>query len=146
MAFVEMIPSRIYVGGRISSSDWKFIEKNITAIVNLRTKPDNPPFDFSSRVMIWSPITIWVAPSIEWVDNLMKSINLLYDQGHHILIHDTFGIQRLGFVITAFYMQRFRLTKDQALYTVRLKKSDIEPTENYMELLSRYETFLNIRS
>jgi protein-tyrosine phosphatase len=142
MSFVEMIPGRLYIGGRITSQDWGFIHGNISAIVNLRTKPDRPPFDFSNRMMIWVPLIIQVAPSLEWVDNLMNRLNHLMDQGHRILIHDTLGIQRLGFVITAFYMQRFHLSRDQALYLVRQKKSDIQPTDNYMELLTQYERFL----
>ena len=56
MSFVEMIPERLYIGGKISSDDWDFIQNNITAIVNLRTKPDRPPFDFSGRMMIWAPL------------------------------------------------------------------------------------------
>ena len=144
MDFVEMIPGRLYIGGRISSDDWGFVQRNISAIVNLRTKPDRPPFDFSRRIMIWVPITIWVAPSLEWVDNLMKQLNQLFDQGHQILIHDTLGIQRLGFVITAFYMQKYRLNREEALYIVKQKKPDIKPTENYMEMLTQYEKYLNL--
>lgn len=144
LSFVEMIPGRLYVGGRISSDDWIFVQRNITAIINLRTTPDRPPFDFSQRIMIWAPITILVAPSVEWVDNLMKQINKLFDQGHRILIHDRLGIQRLGFVITAFFMQRFRLNSEQALRMVRQKKPDIQPTPNYMILLKQYEKFLGI--
>jgi len=139
-----MIPGRLYIGGRISSDDWGFVQRNISAIVNLRTKPDRPPFDFSRRIMIWVPITIWVAPSLEWVDNLMKQLNQLFDQGHQILIHDTLGIQRLGFVITAFYMQKYRLNREEALYIVKQKKPDIKPTENYMEMLTQYEKYLNL--
>jgi len=144
LRFIEVIPGRLYIGGRISSEDWSIIQRNITAIINLRTKPDQPPFDFSERIMIWVPITIQVAPSIQWVDNLMKQLNILFDQGHRILIHDTLGIQRLGFVITAFFMQRFRINREQALHMVRQKKPDIQPTTNYMELLTKYEKFLNV--
>lgn len=139
-----MIPGRLYIGGKISNEDWIFIQSNISAIVNLRTKPDRPPFDFSNRIMIWTPITISVAPSLEWVNNLMNQLNQLFDQGHRILIHDTLGIQRLGFVIATFYMQKFRLNSEQALYMVRQKKPDIKPTENYMVLLSQYQKYLNI--
>ena len=139
-----MIPGRLYVGGEISNADWRFIESNISAMVNLRTKPDYPPFNFTNRIMIWRPITISAAPTLEWLNNLMIEINALFDQGHRILIHDTFGIQRLGFVIAAFYMQRFRLNSEHALYAVRQKKPDIKPTENYLALLSQYQHFLNI--
>ena len=55
----------------------------------------------------------------------MEHLNPLMESGHRILIHDTIGKERLGFVITAFYMQKYRLLRDQALYTVRQKKSDL---------------------
>lgn len=144
LSITEMIPGRIYVGGRISPEDWRFIGQHINAIVNLRTKPDRPPFDFSHRVMIWMPITIKVTPSITWVENLMAHINLLVKQGYSILIHDTYGYQRLGFVITAYYMQRFRMNREQALNTVQKIKPNIQPTVNYMELLARYENHLGL--
>ncbi|MBT2681268.1 dual specificity protein phosphatase family protein [Bacillus sp. ISL-35] len=144
MSFTEMIPGRLYVGGRISSEDWRFIDQHINAIVNLRTKPDRPPFDFTNRVMIWTPITIKVTPSIAWVENLMAHINLLDKQGYSILIHDTYGYQRLGFIIAAYYMQRFRMNRKQALSAVQKIKPDIQPTANYLELLARYEKHLGL--
>jgi protein-tyrosine phosphatase len=142
MSFVEMIPKRLYIGGKILFDDWDFIKNNITAIVNLRTKPDQPPFDFSGRIMIWAPLNVKVAPTLEWVIRLMKRLNRLMESGHSILIHDTIGKERLGFVITAFYMQKYRLLRDQALYTVRQKKSDIKPPAHYMRLLLQYENYL----
>jgi len=142
MTLVEMIPGRVYIGGQLKPGDWLFIQHNINVVVNLRTKPNHPPFDFTKRFMIWSPITIREAPSIQWVDQLMKQINIFFNQGYRIVIHDTLGIQRLGFVIAAFYMQRFQLTSIQALTMVRQKKADLKPTDNYMDLLGRYEKFL----
>jgi protein-tyrosine phosphatase len=142
MSFVEMIPERLYIGGKISSDDWDFIQNNITAVVNLRTKPDRPPFDFSGRMMIWAPLNVQAAPTLEWVVRLMEHLNRLMESGQRILIHDTIGKERLGFVITAFYMQKYRLLRDQALYTVRQKKSDIKPPAHYMSLLLQYENYL----
>jgi protein-tyrosine phosphatase len=144
MSFVEMIPKRLYIGGKISSADWNFVQNNITAIVNLRTKPDQPPFDFSGRVMIWAPLNVRVAPTLEWVLRLMKQLNHLIEVNHRILIHDTIGKERLGFVITAFYMQRYRLKRDQALRKVRQLKSNIKPPADYMRLLHQYEKYLGL--
>jgi hypothetical protein len=62
MSIVEMIPGRLYIGGRISHSDWGFIQKHISTIINLRLKPDQPLFDFSNRIMIWAPFTLSVTP------------------------------------------------------------------------------------
>jgi protein-tyrosine phosphatase len=143
MSFVEMIPESLYIGGRVSSADWNFIYNNITAIVNLRTKQDRPPFDFSGRIMIWAPLNVKVAPTLEWVIRLMKQLNRLMELGHRILIHDTIGKERLGFVITAFYMQKYHLLRDQALFTIRQMKSDIKPPADYMKLLLQYEKYLD---
>ncbi|PAE24876.1 hypothetical protein CHI10_10230 [Bacillus sp. 7894-2] len=142
MSFIEMIPKRLYIGGKISSADWDFIKKNITAIVNLRTKPDQPPFDFFGRIMIWAPLNVRVAPTIEWVLRLMKQLNHLMELKHRILIHDTIGKERLGFVITAFYMQRYGLKHDSALKIVKQLKPDIKPPADYMRLLVQYEKHL----
>ncbi|AXN40715.1 hypothetical protein DTO10_21610 [Peribacillus butanolivorans] len=65
-------------------------------------------------------------------------------KGYRILIHDTLGKQRLGFIITAFYMQKYRLNREEALYLVKQKKPDIKPTENYLQLLTQYEKYLNL--
>ncbi|MFC4803214.1 dual specificity protein phosphatase family protein [Neobacillus sp. GCM10023253] len=145
MNHIEMIPGRLYAGGSISSDDWNFVKRKISAIVNLRITPDQPEFDFSRRVMIWSPIFLWVKPSVEWLDNLMKQINKLVDRGHRVLIHCRFGIHRTGFILTAFYMYRYRLDREQALRKVRRKKPDVAPPPIYMEVLSKYEKFLGIK-
>ena len=79
MSFVEMIPERLYIGGKISSDDWDFIQNNITAILNLRTKPDRPPLDLSGRMMIWAPLNVRVAPTLEWVVRLMEHLNRLME-------------------------------------------------------------------
>ncbi|UZJ79617.1 dual specificity protein phosphatase family protein [Fictibacillus sp. KU28468] len=139
---VEMIPGKLYIGGLIRSEDWGFIQQNITAIINLRTTPDDPPFDFSGRVMIWAPLTVYYAPDIPWVVKMMNQMNQLLDSGYRILVHDTAGYQRLGFFITAFFMQRFNLEHDQALAMVRQRKPDLDPPPNYMELLKTYGVYL----
>ncbi|WP_235860388.1 dual specificity protein phosphatase family protein [Rossellomorea aquimaris] len=141
----EMIRGRLYINGKLSAEDWAFVEKHIAAIVNLRTKPDVPPFNFSHRFMIWTPVTIQKEPDIRWVDTLMAQVNHLFDGGYPILIHDTIGVQRLGFVIAAFYMYRFRLSSKDALASVRQKKGDLEPTPNYLKLLDDYQLHLGIR-
>ncbi|MCF6800473.1 dual specificity protein phosphatase family protein [Bacillus sp. ET1] len=143
MSMVEMMPGQLYIGGKILNADLEFIYKHITAIINLRIKPDYLPFDFThNRIMIWTPLTVSSTPGLKWTIEMTELINNLIDSGYTVLIHDTIGIQRLGFVITAFYMQRFNLNRDQALSVVRQKKPNIDPPNNYMDLLSEFETYL----
>ncbi|MEH7263298.1 dual specificity protein phosphatase family protein, partial [Priestia megaterium] len=142
MNMVEMIPERLYIGGKILNNELEFIYKYITAIINLRTIPDQLPIDFNHKIMIWTPLTVSSTPGLEWTIKITKLINRLIDSGHNILLHDTIGIQRLGFVITAFYMQHFNLSRDYALSLIRQKKPNINPPSNYMNLLSEFEIYL----
>jgi len=137
-----MISGRLYIGGRIRKFDWNFIYSHISAIINLQLKQDQPPFDFSHRIMIWAPLTLSSPPSLQWIMDMTNLISNLIDSGYSVLLHDTAGIQRLGFVITAFYMQRFSLGRDQALSVIRQRKPDINPPENYMNLLAQFEVYL----
>jgi hypothetical protein len=73
---------------------------------------------------------------------MTKLISDLIDSKHIAFLHDTIGIQRLGFVITAFYMYHFNLTRDQDLSVVRQKKPNINPPKNYINLLSEFEATL----
>ncbi len=139
-----MIPKRLYIGGRISSNDWLFVHDNISAVINLQTLPDRPPFDFSNRVMIWTPLYVWTVPTIDWLDRLITQIMDLFRQGHRILIHCRFGIHRLGFVTTAFYMKQFGLTSEEALAAVKEKRPIVNPPEHYRQVLKQYEQFLNV--
>ncbi len=92
--------------------------------------------------MIWAPLTLSAPPGLSWTIKMTKQINDLINSGHSVLMHDTLGIQRLGFVITAFYMQRYCLSRDQAIAWVRQKKPDIDPPANYMVLLSKFENYV----
>lgn len=143
MRFVEMIPKQLYIGGKIKASDLNFIYNNVTAIINLRTIPDQLPYQFNHLTMIWTPLTISSTPGIEWTIEMTQLIKKLIESEHTILLHDTIGIQRLGFVITAFYMKYFNLSRDQALWFIREKKPDIDPPPNYMHLLSEFEGYLS---
>ncbi|WCK56580.1 dual specificity protein phosphatase [Aneurinibacillus sp. Ricciae_BoGa-3] len=142
MSMVEMIPQRLYVGGKISDQDWEFIQENITAIVNLRTKPDNPPFPFQNRVMLWLPLTVSQTPNLEWLIAVMHQISTLFNSGHSMLIHCRLGMHRSGFIVTAFYMERYGLGRYEALELAKQRKPDLNPPPNYMGLLARYEAFL----
>lgn len=142
MSMVEMIPQRLYVGGRISKDDWRFIQKNITVIINLRTKPDMLPFDLRNKIMIWAPLNVMKAPNLNWTIPFIYRINTLFDSGHRILIHCLLGRERSGFVITAFFMQKFGLSRDEALKLARRRKPNLTPPRHYMLLLSQYEDYL----
>ncbi len=137
-----MIPGRMYISGSLNDEGWRFIQQHINVVINLRTNPDVPSVESQHTTYYWFPLTIWVTPSLEWTIQFIELIHDLFNKRQRILIHDRFGIQRLGFAITAFFMRYFHLRRDEALKMVRQYKQDIEPTPNYMDLLLEYERYL----
>lgn len=141
MAIVEFLP-RLYGGGHLDDRGWQFIREHVNVVINIREKRDEPPFDFSNGILIHKPLKNDEPPKLPWVVEMMRTMNALLATGHVLYVHDTAGRNRLGFILTAFYMQRFRCTRDVALREMRKKKSDLKPNRKYMQLLSDYETYL----
>jgi protein-tyrosine phosphatase len=142
MNIVSIIPNQLYAGGKLDSTGWAFVAQYIDAVLNVRTYQDKPPFDFTGRKLLWTPILDKVPPNLNWVISLVKLMNVLLDTGHVMYVHDTAGINRLGFILTAYYMQRYGYNRDTALYILRHKKPDLNPNPGYMALLSIYEDYL----
>lgn len=57
-------------------------------------------------------------------------------------VHCTEGMSRSTTLVTAYLMNRYRLTKEQALEYVARKRSIIEPKEPFHRLLEAYESLL----
>ncbi|TCS96573.1 protein-tyrosine phosphatase family protein [Hazenella coriacea] len=146
MSIIEMIPDQLYASGRIRQKDWAYIDRHIDAIINLRLIPDQPPFSHHPILLIWAPLMMWPAPSLQWLVQLMNQMNTLIDSGYRVLAHCHLGMHRLGFVLTAYYMQRFKLTCSEALAAVRTKKRNVDPPVYFLELLREYEKYLGIQS
>lgn len=144
MDVVEMIPKQLYAGGKPNAETWAFIQGNVSAILNVRDIQDSPPFPFYERLLIWAPILDKKAPDLPWVISVTNMANLLLDYGHILYIHDTAGINRLGFILTALFMRRFGCSLTRALYEVQQKKADTNPRPWYIALLRQYEAYLSI--
>lgn len=144
MSISEMIPGRIYASGTIKHQDWDIInQKNINAIVNLRVIPDLIPIESFNRItMLWAPLSPLVQPSIDWLLQLVHQIDHLYDLGYRILIHCTLGVHRTGLVVTAFYMYKFKLRRDDALQMAKKRRPELHPTSHYLALLKELESYL----
>ncbi|KIL37577.1 hypothetical protein SD71_02915 [Cohnella kolymensis] len=143
MIIVPVIPNRLYAGGKLDQQGWRFIALNVNTVVNLRTVQDHPPFDFTGRLLLWTPILDPVPPSLQWVISVTRLMNGLLDTGNVIYVHDTAGINRLGFILTALFMQRFGYGRDTALTLLRQMKPDLNPNPPYMALLASFEAYLN---
>jgi protein-tyrosine phosphatase len=143
MRIAEIIPNYLYAGGNLDEQGWRFVEEHVTAVINVREPPDIPPFDPTNRLLLlWAPLADKVPPAFEWIIPMMNTMNSLLCSGQVLYVHDTAGINRLGFVLTAYYMQRFGLGRDHALSLLRTKKPDLNPNKDYMRLLGQYEHYL----
>lgn len=143
MEIHEFLP-RLYGGGRLDLDPrcWSFIRSHIDVVVNLRTIPDSPPFDFTGRRLLWMPIRDKRAPDLSWTRDMILLLDHWLDAGHSIYVHDTRGINRLGFMVTAMLMKRCGLPLNRALDQARRIKSNLLPKPWYMELLRQLETHL----
>lgn len=142
MAIVEFLPGTLYGGGHLDEQGWRFIRERVNVILNVREKRDKPPFDFRPRLMLYKPLDNDDPPRFAWLPQTMAQMNQLLNTGHVMYVHDTGGKNRLGFVLTAYYMQRFGLSRDEALRELRKKKSDLAPNKRYMARLAEYEAYL----
>jgi protein-tyrosine phosphatase len=142
MFIAEIIPNLLYGGGTLNDEGWKFIQNRVTAILNISTYPDHPPFDFVGRIYIWAPILDEATPELTWVITLTQQMNVLLTNGWVTYVHDRAGHNRLGFILAAYFMQRYGYSRDQALFMLRLKKPDLAPKAHYMALLARFQDYL----
>jgi hypothetical protein len=142
MAIVEFLPGQLYGGGHLDDKGWRYLHGRVNTILNMQEKSDKPPFDPGHYLLIHKPLDNDDPPRFSWLPETMAQMNQLLGTGHVLYVHDTAGRNRLGFVVTAFYMQRFGLSRDEALRKVREKKSDIKPNKRYMARLAEYEKYL----
>lgn len=145
MSIIEMIPRQLYASGRIAHRDWSYIYRHIDVIINLRLVPDQPPVPQHPILLVWAPLLMWPAPSLQWLIQLMDQMNTWINTGYRVLAHCHLGMHRLGFVLTAYYMQRYKLTRKEALAAVRAKKSNVDPPFYFLQLLDEYEDYLGIK-
>lgn len=143
MEIHEFLPG-LYGGGRLDLDPrcWSFIRSHIDVVVNLRTVPDSPPFDFTGRRLLWVPIRDKQAPDLSWIRDMVLLLDRWLDDGHSIYVHDTGGINRLGFMVTAIMMKRCGLPLNRALDQARRIKPDLHPKPWYMDLLRRLDASL----
>jgi protein-tyrosine phosphatase len=143
MTIATIIPNRLYAGGMLDRAGWEFVAQHIHVVLNLRTVPDFPPFDFTGRSLIWTPILDKVPPDLHWVISVTDLMNVLLNDGNVMYVHDTAGINRLGFILTAIYMLRTGYNRDTALALLRQIKPNLNPNPAYMALLAQFEQYLH---
>ncbi|MEW9670232.1 dual specificity protein phosphatase family protein [Ammoniphilus sp. 3BR4] len=144
MPISEMIPGRLYAGGTIQDQDWAAMgQRNINAVVNLRVIPDIVPTQFTNRItLLWAPLSPLILPSIDWLLQLLHQIDHLYVSGNRVFVHCTLGVHRTGLVITAFYMYKFKMRREEALQMARNKRPELNPPSHYLALLKELESYL----
>lgn len=143
MPIVEFLPGRLYGGGHLDEKGWQFVRhRGINAIINVSDKREKPPANLGNRLIVNKLLDNDDPPKLPWVPETMGLMNQLLGSGHVLYVHDTAGHNRLGFLLTAYYMQRFGLSRDEALRALRQKKADLKPNKKYIALLGDYEAYL----
>lgn len=90
--------------------------------------PDAPP----------APDLAWLRSAVDWIDSQQRAGRITY-------VHCRAGRSRSAMVVTAYLMQRYHLSRDQALQFVREQRPVANPIPAFMTLLCEWERELQVQ-
>lgn len=140
---ITEIETGLTVGG-IRIEDTRLLPDNFETIVNLRRIPIDYRLERKKNLkrVIWSPTTDGECVSLEWLETLVKTIEVTRLGGHRVLIHCMEGKSRGPFVTAAVLMSTYGFTRSKALSKISDLRPIIDPAPVYYSVLDDYETFL----
>jgi hypothetical protein len=106
------------------------------AVLNLCERED----PYHCEIHEWKKIPDGApAPSLDWLRERVKFVNEQRQAGVPIYIHCAAGVSRAGLVTTAYFMQKNKWKRDEALAFVRSKREVVNPNPFFMQLLLEWE-------
>ncbi|TLS35196.1 protein-tyrosine phosphatase family protein [Pseudalkalibacillus caeni] len=142
MPITEIIPNRLYAGSILEDGDWIFVNHRINAILNVSDRQYKIPINFINRILLYAPILDQRSPDLHWLITVINTLQLLLTNGYVVYVHDVAGINRLGFILTAYFMKLQCWPQKEALQFVKKLKPDLAPKPWYIKLLNDYERYL----
>jgi hypothetical protein len=127
----SQIEDGLYLGGILSEPP-----PGTGAVLNLC--PTRDPY--LAKAHRWDPISdAPPAPSIDWLRRQVEFVDEQRRAGRTVFVHCRAGISRGGMVVTAYLMWRDGVSRDDALKTIRAKRSQVNPNPAFMGLLLDWE-------
>ena len=126
-SYSEVLPG-LWVGGQHFLRGVKTMRRQgITAIVNLRTWPNDEDRRRELDHYLWLPTTDHTPPSMEDVQRGIDFIQEQIDAGRQVYVHCRAGVGRAP-TMTAFYLVSKGMTPEEAWTTIRKVRPFIYPT------------------
>lgn len=117
----------------------EFKKLGITSEINLSAeKKETPPEDIESYM--WMPIVDGYAPSEERFDIGTAAINESVENKRTIYVHCTNGHGRSPTLVAAYLIRYKKLSVEDALDSVKKKRSEIHVEDTQKEALNKYFT------
>jgi hypothetical protein len=130
----SQIEEGLYVGGFVPAPP-----SGTRAVLNVCQSKD----PYEAEVHRWDPIDDGEpAPGLDWLCEQVEFVAKQRRADLPIYVHCHAGISRSVMVVTAYLMARDGCTRDQALASIRSKRSFVRPNPWFMELLAEWEEFL----
>jgi protein-tyrosine phosphatase len=140
MEFNEFLPGRLFAGTKPDSMGWRTLRKlNIGAILDISDQPDHAPADFPPIPILYFKLGNKEIPTLQQLNAFVRQVMCFLEQGVAVYVHDISGRNRLGFFMTALYMQMYHLPFAQALEAVRRKRPQLSPRGHFVKLLQEYQ-------
>ena len=135
-----VIPNKLYLGNYESAKNLKILEENqITAILICGYFLS----EFFPDKFIYKTLEIEDNEYEIIINSLIKGIEFI-ENNKAILVHCRQGICRSSSIVIAYIMYKEKKSYTEAENFVRLKKSDINPNENFVKQLKEFEDIIKV--
>ena|ERR1700677_4057468 len=127
----DRIDKNLFLGGHVKTPP-----PGTKAVLNLCEIED--PYKVAEHR--WVPIKdVEPAPSLDWLKEQVEFIDAQRKAGRQTYVHCRNGVNRSGFVVTAYVMCSQNMTRDEALKFVRSKREGVRPNPIFMDRLLEWE-------
>ncbi|PJF44791.1 MAG: protein phosphatase [Phototrophicales bacterium] len=135
--YSEVLPS-LWVGGQhYRHGIPKMRKQGITAIVNLRTYPDDAAMNRITERYLWLPTTDHTPPTLADIQRAVDFIDAEIANGGKVYVHCRAGVGR-GPTMTACYLVSKNYTPHEAWEAIRRVRPFIYPTTSQLLQVESY--------
>lgn len=132
----------LWVGGQHYRHGWKAMQaRGISAIVSLRTSPNDADLGIAPACYLWLPTLDHTPPSLEDIERGVAFIRGEVERGGTVYVHCRAGVGRAP-TLVACYLVSTGLTPIQAWMTIRRVRPFIFPTSLQAQQVVQYYRYI----
>lgn len=144
---MSKILDNLYLGSIYTAQSPSFIQNNNIKLIINAAREVNIPFYDSVQLVL----------NLNWVDNLDQEITTAYldylsnvidnhlRNNMAVLVNCFAGISRSSTIIIAYLMNKHNMSLVEAISYVKDKRYIINPNPNFLNILKRYEQYLQYK-